>query len=214
MWVFIFPCSLKVLHCSYNKRNSKYDEPFANNWQACVAMMQLTSNHSSVVEWMPNLHYYPMYKDTALNSPTLPLNRHIPLQLAGGWIKATLPLKRGKVVCFCVSCHMKGLLSLWMRGGMVGAGGKQQYSPATSVALQARRLVVPTDNSAGSHTQRQHRRTGNERNAWKINTASLSLFSSLLSSSQCFSCSAQWETMGRQLALASRHCRSIKGHSL
>jgi len=50
---------------------------------------------------------------------------------------------------------------------------------------------VPTDNSAGSHTQRQHRRTGNERNACKINTASLSLFSPLLSSSQCFPCSAQ-----------------------
>lgn len=28
-------------------------------------MIQLTTNHSNVVEWMPNLHY-PGYKDTAL----------------------------------------------------------------------------------------------------------------------------------------------------
>ncbi len=109
---------------------------------------------------------------------------------------------------------MMGLLSLWMRGGMVGAGGKQQCNPATSVALQVWRIIVQTDNSASSQTQRQHRRTGNERNAWKINTASLSLLYLLLSSSQSFPCSAQWETMSRQLAKASRHCRSIKANSL
>ncbi len=66
----LFSKPLKVLHFSFNKRNSKYDKPFANNCPACVTMSQLTTSHNNVVEWMPNLHEY---KDTTLK-PNIAFN--------------------------------------------------------------------------------------------------------------------------------------------